>query len=101
MFPNSYDKGGHTGLGEEGGESMVVVRSLALFGEVSVGLNAMFEAVQLFTMPGQYVVPLGSQISPMRSYASSTSRSFVVILTSQQLLAIWQPAWPTRRVECQ
>lgn len=40
--------GVHTSLGEEGAEAMVVVLSLALLGEVAVGLDAVLEAVELW-----------------------------------------------------
>jgi hypothetical protein len=36
-----------TRLGEESAEAMVIVGSFALFGEITIGLNAMFEAVKL------------------------------------------------------
>ena len=35
----------HTGLREEGGEAMVVIGSLALFGKIAIRLDAVLEAV--------------------------------------------------------
>lgn len=40
----------HTGLGEESAETVVVVLRLALLGEVTIGLDAVLEAVELWAI---------------------------------------------------
>lgn len=67
-------------------------------------LDAVLEAVELQShhvsnrSPEAAVFPISMRIRshPIALHALSGSR-----LTSQQLLAIWQPAWPTIRVQSQ
>ena len=79
----------HTGLGEEGGESMIVVRRLALFGEEAVRLervsaesphpqivvcsylNAVLEAVELYH-PNVSISLLRQPNSSVRRHFGST-----------------------------
>jgi hypothetical protein len=95
-----------TGLGEEGAEALVRVGGLALFGEESIRLrkqsvesgqdgevsvraylDPVLEAVELQGGPKSVAVLPG----PV-----TTGTMFLKVnLTSQQELAIWQPAWPT------
>jgi hypothetical protein len=98
--------GSRTGLGEEGAEAMVVVLGLALLSKVAVGLDAVLEAVELvvalawFLEGGQ-----GTRSCPLlfALWATERCRRDAAGLgrTSQHELAIWQPAWPTTRVQCQ
>ena len=99
--------GSRTSLGEEGAEAVVVVLSLALLSEVAVGLDAVLEAVEL----AQLVSISADWRSGTRHPAPSFFRyskqtrgrggADCRVLTSQQEFAIWQPAWPTRRVQSQ
>lgn len=53
MAPESDNDGGcegRTSLREEGAEAVVVVFSFALLGQVTVGLDAVLEAVELLGM---------------------------------------------------
>ena len=100
--------GSRTGLGEEGAEAMVVVLGLALLSEVAVGLDAVLEAVELAValallleggqgtrgLPPPFRAVGDGEVQTRRD-AAGRGR------TSQHELAIWQPAWPTTRVQCQ
>jgi hypothetical protein len=80
---------------------MVVVGGFALLGQVTVGLDAVLEAVELVGMLAN-VRSAGHRIPPLPFAAETRARSYgaknVARLTSQHELAIWQPAWPTVRV---
>jgi hypothetical protein len=110
----------HTGLGEEGGETVVVLGGLALLGEVAIGLyHVSVLSMGSCVCSARTWIPCSRQYSyiPIVSVSSSHTQAAVFpsdhlflrvfrsarvgVLTSQQELAIWQPAWPTIRVECQ
>jgi hypothetical protein len=99
--------GSRTSLGEEGAEAMVVVLGLALLSEVAVGLDAVLEAVELvaalacFLEGGQGTRWLPPPFRTVGDGEVQTSTNAAGReRTSQQELAIWQPAWPTTRVQC-
>lgn len=87
---------------------MVVVLGLALLSEVAVGLDAVLEAVELAValallleggqgtrgLPPPFRAVGDGEVQTRRD-AAGRGR------TSQHELAIWQPAWPTTRVQCQ
>ena len=94
---------------------MVVVLGLALLSEVAVGLDAVLEAVELaaalafVVARGRTRHPLVAASPPFRAVGDgevqtrrdAAGRGRGRGRTSQQELAIWQPAWPTTRVQCQ
>lgn len=89
----------HTSLGEESAETLIGVLGLSLLCEVTIGLELVsIWTSRLLTNLGVVVyldtvleaVKLGKQ--SVRSYINKV----LTKLTSQQELAIWQPACPTR-----
>ncbi len=111
-----------TGLGEEGREALIRVGSFALFGQVSIGLDVhrtLAIQVRYQDIPqrgsGLDDVPEcrapGSRAECHHELASLANKTnspgvknivWAPARTSQQELAIWQPAWPTVRViSCQ
>jgi hypothetical protein len=83
---------------------MVVVLGLALLGQVAVGLDAVLEAVQLAGVSGLAQQRSGTRYCPLLFAFGRSEREQGLCgdaLTSQHEFAIWQPAWPTRRVQSQ
>ena len=84
----------HTGLGEEGAETLVGVGGLALRSEVAVGL--VIRLARFRSGGGEQGLPgyraRGSRAKVVSTSDTNWSRT---PRTSQQELAIWQPAWPT------
>ena len=76
-----------TSLREESAKALISIGGLSLLGQVAIRLDAVLEAVEL------QVVSVCTLYSTLRVESS--------LRTSQQELAIWQPAWPTTNCQYQ
>jgi hypothetical protein len=95
-----------TSLGEESAEAMVVVLGLALLRQVTIGLDAVLEAVELSSCQRKFAQwRSGTRYWPpvgvLGAILKGPAVRVCVKRTSQHEFAIWQPAWPTRRVQSQ